>query len=171
MTFSPIHRFLAKTCTLLIALLALSGCGILYMRDIATDALDPSVPMVTICGGTGCNALGSKQVYDAFETEIKKQGLEKKVMLKRTGCHGFCEKGPVVVIMPDKYFYPGVQPEDVPKIVKETVIAGKAIDQLLYTDPVSDKKCTYEYDVPFYAKQQRHVFRDNGRIDPVDIED
>ncbi|MHC4132750.1 MAG: NADH-quinone oxidoreductase subunit NuoF [Planctomycetota bacterium] len=135
------------------------------------DTLDPNLPMVTICGGTGCNALGSKQVYDAFESEIIKQGLENKVMLKRTGCHGFCEKGPVVVIMPDKYFYPGVQPEDVPRIVKETVIAGKSIDELLYTDPLSNRKCVYEYDVPFYAKQQRYVFRYNGRIDPVNIED
>jgi len=72
-----------------------------------------------ICGGTGCTALGSVEVYAAFEKEIQKQGLEGQVMLKRTGCHGFCEKGPVVVILPKQFFYPGVVPEDVPEIVKK----------------------------------------------------
>ncbi len=135
------------------------------------EVADADISQVIVCGGTGCTALGSKLVYDSFESEIKKQGLNNKVMLKRTGCHGFCEKGPVVVILPDQFFYPGVQPEHVADILKETVIGRKAIDKLLYIDPISSKKITYEYDIPFYAKQRRNVFHNNGRIDPVDIED
>ncbi len=134
-------------------------------------SVDPSMLQVIVCGGTGCVALGSESVYGAFESEIAKQGLESKVQLKLTGCHGFCEKGPVVVILPDQFFYPGVKADNVADILKETVVGGKAIEELLYVDPISSKKITYEYDVPFYAKQQRNVFHNNGRIDPVDIED
>ncbi|MCK5564202.1 MAG: NADH-quinone oxidoreductase subunit NuoF [Planctomycetes bacterium] len=135
------------------------------------SAVDAGRSQIIVCGGTGCVALGSESVYDAFESEIKKQGLEKEVLLKGTGCHGFCEKGPVVVILPDQFFYPGVKPENVAEIFKETVIGRKAIEELLYVDPISSKKITYEYDIPFYAKQQRNIFHNNGRIDPVDVED
>ncbi|UCD50406.1 MAG: (2Fe-2S) ferredoxin domain-containing protein, partial [Phycisphaerales bacterium] len=74
---------------------------------------DPEVPVVMLCGGTGCTALGSAQVYHAFEQEIARMGLGTKIQLKRTGCHGFCEKGPVVVVLPERFFYPGVEPGDV----------------------------------------------------------
>ena len=135
------------------------------------SAVDSRESVVTICGGTGCTALGSAQVYEAFEQQIDKQDLAGRVGLKRTGCHGFCEKGPVVVILPDKFFYPSVQVEDVEEILTETVVGRKPIDRLLYVDPSTGKKVVYEQDVPFYAGQQRNVFRYNGKIDPVDIGD
>ena len=135
------------------------------------SAVDACMSQVIVCGGTGCTALGSQSVYDAFESEIKKQGLEGKVLLKHTGCHGFCEKGPVVVILPDQFFYPGLKPENVAEIIKETVVGRRAIEEFLYVDPISSKKIIHEYDVPLYAKQQRNIFHNNGRIDPVDIED
>ncbi len=133
--------------------------------------IDTKTPMIMICGGTGCTALGSEGVYAAFKDEIQKQGLNGKVLLKRTGCHGFCEKGPLVVILPKHFFYPSVQADDVPEIVKKTVLRNEVIDRLIYIDPASGKKITYEYDIPFYAGQQRHVFRYNGKIDPIDIDD
>ncbi|MBW2664209.1 MAG: NAD(P)H-dependent oxidoreductase subunit E [Deltaproteobacteria bacterium] len=132
---------------------------------------DLSKPTIMICGGTGCTALGSQEVYKSFEKEIVDMGLSSSVNLKKTGCHGFCEKGPVVLILPERFFYPGVQPEDVKEILQQTVVEGKVIDRLLYVDPVSGQKITYEHDVPFYALQQRNVFRNNGKVDPVDIED
>ena len=135
------------------------------------EAVDPDESIITVCGGTGCTALGSAQVCDAFEKQIREKKLGGKVRLKRTGCHGFCEKGPVVVILPEKIFYAGIEAEDVPEILTETVLGGKLIDRLLYVDPISGKKIAYEHEVPFYARQQRNVFRYNGKIDPVSIED
>jgi NADH-quinone oxidoreductase subunit F len=140
-------------------------------RKQLSAGVDLAMPVVMLCGGTGCTALGSAAVYHAFEQEIARMGLSKKVQLKRTGCHGFCEKGPVVVVLPDRFFYPGVEPEDVGEILQRTVLEGKAVDRLLYIDPASGNKITYEQDVPFYAGQQRNVFRNNGKIDPVEIED
>ena len=135
------------------------------------DQADPNKPMIVVCGGTGCIALGSLDVHKAFQEEIERLGLSDKVILKSSGCHGFCEKGPAVVIHPDRFFYPGVKPEDVTEILQKTVMAGEAIEHLAYVDPVSGSKITYEYDVPFYAGQQRNVFQYNGKIDPVDIAD
>ena len=140
-------------------------------RDRLKTALDPDMPVILLCGGTGCSAFGTQEVYQAFHEGIDRLGLAGKVQLKKTGCHGFCEKGPVVVILPDRFFYPGVKSEDVGEILQETVINGNSIDRLLYIDPASGSKITYEHDVPFYAGQRREVFKNNGRIDPVDIDD
>ncbi|HLB74689.1 MAG TPA: NADH-ubiquinone oxidoreductase-F iron-sulfur binding region domain-containing protein [Sedimentisphaerales bacterium] len=140
-------------------------------RQLLESGVDSAESVVTICAGTGCTALGSAQVYEAFEQQIQKQKLTGRVRLKRTGCHGFCEKGPVVVILPRQFFYPGVQAEDVEEILTKTVLGGDTIDRLLYVDPATGKKVAYEHEVPFYAGQQRNVFRYNGKIDPVSIED
>jgi NADH-quinone oxidoreductase subunit F len=82
--------------------------------------IDPNRKMITICGGTGCTAFGSPVVREAFEQELDRRHLGKMITVKVTGCHGFCEKGPVVVILPSKVFYPSVQVEDVPRIVEKT---------------------------------------------------
>ena len=130
------------------------------------EALDPNRKMVTICGGTGCTAFGSPGVQEAFCAELKKRGLAEKIPVKVTGCHGFCEKGPVVVIVPSKVFYPSVHVEDVPEIVERTVLKGEIIDRLLYVDPATHRKIAYDHEVPFYAKQRRLVFRLNGILEP-----
>ncbi|MHC4193613.1 MAG: NADH-ubiquinone oxidoreductase-F iron-sulfur binding region domain-containing protein, partial [Planctomycetota bacterium] len=134
-------------------------------------AFNSDESVITICGGTGCTALGSAQVYAAFKEQIEKRQLKKQVRLKRTGCHGFCEKGPVIVLLPEQIFYPGVEAEDVEEILEKTVLGGELVERLLYVDPTSGKKFAYEYEVPFYAGQQRNVFRYNGKIDPISIED
>ena len=126
---------------------------------------------ITLCGGTGCIALGLEQVYAAFEREIQQRGLGERIKLKRTGCHGFCEQGPVLVILPEKFFYPGVQVEDVPAIIEQTALQGKVIEDLCYVDPVSGHKIAYEHEVPFYRGQRRLVFQHNGELDPIDLDD
>ena len=131
----------------------------------------PNKPCITVCGGTGCHTLGSEKVAAAFKQEIKQQGLKTKVDIRTTGCHGFCERGPLVVIKPENIFYQWVRVEDVAEIIAETVLKGNIIDRLLYTDPNTGKKVTLEQEVPFYKKQRRLVFGNNGLIDPNNIDD
>jgi NADH-quinone oxidoreductase subunit F len=126
---------------------------------------------VTICCGTGCLAYGGAKVAQAFRDEIINRGLASEVEIKTTGCHGFCERGPLVVIRPENILYQKVKPADVPQVIDETVNGGKVIDRLLYTIPGTKQKVTYEHDVPFYKKQMRLVFGANGYIDPTVIED
>ncbi|MFC2022728.1 NADH-ubiquinone oxidoreductase-F iron-sulfur binding region domain-containing protein [Chloroflexota bacterium] len=141
------------------------------LRKLITGRRDSEKPCITVCGGTGCHSLGSASVAAAFEQEIKQQGLEAKVEVKNTGCHGFCQRGPLVVIKPKDFFYQQVKAEDIPQIISETVISGNVIDRLLYVDPGTDQKITEEGEVPFYKKQKRLVFGNNGFIDPASIED
>ncbi|MCK4782375.1 MAG: SLBB domain-containing protein, partial [Desulfobacteraceae bacterium] len=126
---------------------------------------------ISICGGTGCHAYRCEDVASALKAEIKQQGLSDEVELKMTGCHGFCERGPLLVLYPPKIFYQRVTPDDAPEIISETVLKGNIIDRLLYADPVSGKKVHFESDVPFYKGQHRLVFGNNGLIDPANIED
>ncbi len=140
-------------------------------HDQLKGALNPDQKIVTICGGTGCAAFGALPLQAAFEAEIEKQGVGDQVSVKMTGCHGFCEKGPVVVILPSKAFYPNVKVEDVPRILEQTALGGEVIDELLYIDPATKEKIAYSNDIPFYKKQTRLVFHLNGILDPVSIED
>jgi len=141
-----------------------------WQRGLA-DALDPKQQVVTICGGTGCSAFGSADVEKAFREELARCGVADRIPVKRTGCHGFCEKGPVVVILPDGVFYPNVEVAHVAEIVEKTVLGGEVITELLYVDPATGERMAYDHELPFYAGQTRHVFRLNGILDPVDLED
>jgi len=132
---------------------------------------DPSKPCVRVCVGTGCRARGSLDVLEAFKEEIGNQSLEFSVDVKQTGCHGFCERGPVVVIGPKEIFYQRVKPADVPEIVSNTLINGAAVDRLLYVDPATRQKVLKEYEVPFYRRQTRRILANNGKIDPTNILD
>ncbi len=125
---------------------------------------------VTICSGTGCRAYGSEAVYEAFAQEIQKQGLQSKVDMRRTGCHGFCERGTVVVIFPEEVCYLRVKTEDVPEIVTETLANGKLIERLLYEDD-NGQKIVHEGEIPFYKLQKRTVFGNNKFVDPQNIDD
>ena len=141
------------------------------LRQRILAGRDPDKPCITICSGTGCRASGGEDVGDAFAGEIKRQGLEAKVDIRKTGCHGFCERGPVVVIHPEEIFYQQVETEDIPEIVSETIVNNKIIDRLLYTDPVTGEKIVQEGEVPFYKHQTRLVFGNNGKLDPTSIDD
>ena len=129
------------------------------------------IPCISICGGTACRAAGSEAVRDAFIDEIERRELQINVELKETGCHGFCERGPIVVIRPKRIFYPRVKPGDVPEIISETVLQGNIIERLLYVDPVTNEKIVYEPEIPFYKRQTRIIFSVNGEVDPTDIKD
>ena len=118
----------------------------------------PDAPCITVCAGTGCLAYGTQKIIDVFRQEIAGQGLHDRVQLRTSGCHGFCERGPMVVIHPQKIFYQRIKTDDVPEIIAKTVLEGSVIERLLYTDPVTRQKITYEHEVPFYKKQTRYVF-------------
>jgi NADH-quinone oxidoreductase subunit F len=125
---------------------------------------------ITVCGGTGCHALASDGVGEALKAELKKQSLEAQIDLKITGCPGFCEQGPLVVILPERVLYVKVAPRDAPDIIK-SIAAGKTVERLLYKHPQTGERIVHEYDVPFYHEQQRVLLKNNGIIDPNSIED
>jgi len=141
------------------------------IRESIIKNRDPDRPCVTICTGTGCHAYGCERVATALKQGVKQHGLEARIDVRTTGCHGFCERGPLVVIKPQNIFYQRVGVQDVPEIISETVVKGNIIDRLLYTDPNTSKKIIYEPEVPFYKKQKRLVFGNNGYIDPTIIDD
>jgi len=141
------------------------------LRQSILRKRDPSRTCISVCAGTGCRASGAEAVVDAFTGEIERREIQLSVELKETGCHGFCERGPIVVIRPKRVFYQQVKPEDVPEIISETVLKGNIIERLLYVDPVTREKIVYEPEVPFYKRQTRTIFGANGEIDPRDIED
>ena len=141
------------------------------LREEINNSRDPEKHCITICGGTGCLAYGAKGLVEQFKTEIEKENLGKKIDIRSTGCHGFCEQGPVVVIYPEKVFYRRVGLDDATEIIHRTVLNGEILDHLLYTDPSSGEKIIHEDDVPFYKKQMRLVFGMNGQIDPTSLED
>ncbi len=132
---------------------------------------EPEKGHIAICAGTGCLAYGTQKIVDRFRSEIETRGLSDKVGFRTTGCHGFCEKGPLVVVYPKKTLYTRVQLDDVEEIIEKTVMQGEVIDRLLYKDPVSKKRIQSEDEVPFYKKQMRLVFGMNGLIDPTSLED
>jgi len=140
-------------------------------RESILAGRDLSKPCITVCGGTGCRALASEGVSTAFGEELRRAGLEAKVDLRMTGCHGFCERGPIVVIFPERIFYPGVTSNDIPEIICKTIVGGEVIERLLYEDPLTGEKIVHEPAVPFYREQQRILMKDNGLIDPKKIED
>ena len=126
---------------------------------------------IKVCRGTGCSAAASDEVADSFQQELQEQDPNSKVELKITGCHGMCEQGPIVVIYPEKIFYPKVKPKGVKEIVEKTVLNGEIIDSLLFENPTTGEKIKYETDVPFYREQKRIVLKNCGLIDPTRIED
>jgi NADH:ubiquinone oxidoreductase subunit F (NADH-binding)/(2Fe-2S) ferredoxin/NAD-dependent dihydropyrimidine dehydrogenase PreA subunit len=128
-------------------------------------------PCVLICAGSGCLASGAAEVLAAFRAEIEAQGLAVDIGTKGTGCHGFCERGPVVVLYPEEICYLQVKPEDVPEIVSRTLKEKEIVERLIYADQTTGEKAAHESEIPFYKNQQRHIIGSNVRIDPKSIED
>ncbi len=132
---------------------------------------DPSLVEIGVCGDTGCRAWGAEELISRFEQDIREKGLESKVRVKRVGCPGFCERGPLVTISPHGIFYQQVAPGDVPEVISETILKYNILGRLLYSDAENGKRYVYESEVPFYAQQKRIVLSLNGVIDPTSIED
>ncbi len=124
---------------------------------------------VLICGGTGCLSSKSAKIGDNIEAVLKEKGMEDDVQVIKTGCFGFCEKGPIVKIMPDNTFYVEVKPEDAGKIVEEHLIKGEKIETLLFKDPITKEKIAEGENMEFYKKQMRVALRNCGLIDPENI--
>ncbi|MFC1666618.1 NADH-ubiquinone oxidoreductase-F iron-sulfur binding region domain-containing protein [Candidatus Omnitrophota bacterium] len=140
-------------------------------KKSALSKKDSDKPCIAICKGTGCSVSGAAGLEEAFKKEIAVKKISQKVTVRTTGCHGFCERGPVVVIHPSKIFYQRVQAKDAPDIIQTTIIENKTVDRLLYKDPATGEKITHEHEIPFYKKQLRLIFGNNGKIDPTQIED
>lgn len=124
-----------------------------------------------VCGGTGCVASQSKQIAENLKGELKNKGLEDQVQVISTGCFGFCEKGPIVKVMPDNTFYTEVKPSDAIRIVEEHVIKGRKVTDLLYVDPSNREHISDSKHMGFYKKQIRIALRNCGFIDPENIEE
>jgi NADH-quinone oxidoreductase subunit F len=126
---------------------------------------------VMACDGPGCQASQSQAIIAAIRNELSQQGLDGKVRLRATGCHGFCEQGPIVVIEPGNIFYCHVAADDAFEIVYQTVAKGEVIERLLYTDPASGEKARTESEIPFYSRQDQQLLSLNRLVDPCSIED
>lgn len=124
---------------------------------------------IAICGGTGCLSSNSKQIKEEFEKLIKEFKLEDKVTINLVGCFGFCSQGPFVKIYPEDTLYHAIKVSDVKRIVEEDLINGKVIEDLLYVDPNTNKKCIKQEDIPFYQKQLRIALHGCGVINPEDL--
>ena len=134
-------------------------------------AYDPNKITIALCTGTACRASRTIPFKQMLEAELEKHNLKDKVKILATGCHGFCEQGPVMVIRPKGIFYCHVKPEDAAEIVERTIIKGEPIERLLYVYPPTGERITFERDVPFYSNQTRIIFGENVNIDPTSIED
>jgi NADP-reducing hydrogenase subunit HndC len=126
---------------------------------------------VLICGGTGCLSSKAGTIAENIESLLVEKGMNEEVQVIKTGCFGFCEKGPIVKIVPDNTFYVEVKPEDAARIVEEDLIKGEKIETLLFRDPVTKKRIEDSDHMDFYKKQQRIALRNCGLIDPENIDE
>jgi NADH-quinone oxidoreductase subunit F/NADP-reducing hydrogenase subunit HndC len=127
---------------------------------------------ILVCGGTGCTSSGSKKVLKALEESLKKYGLDKEILVVRTGCFGLCSLGPIMIVYPEGYFYAQTNPEGVKRIVKEHLRDGVVCRDLLYQETVIDDNTIISLnETNFYKKQLRIALRNCGVIDPENIEE
>ena len=138
------------------------------LRNSLQQTYDPDKLRVRICM-TGCRAYGAEEIRDAFVKEISERGLQDKVEIVETGCHGICARAPVIGIDPQGILYQQLTPEDVPDIVSETLINGKIVERLVFDVPETGERIPIADDIPFYKKQMKVVLRNCGTIDPREI--
>lgn len=143
--------------------------GILNRRGQIAN-LSPQT-CIAICSAPNCHAIGKRSLAKAFEEEISKRCLQSQVQLKKTGCLGFCEKGPIVIIDPGQICYVEVQPEDAADIVSQTVMEKKLVDRLLFSDPDTGRKSVHQHEIPFYRGQTQFLLGNNVKLDPRSIDD
>jgi len=126
---------------------------------------------ILVCAGTGCASSGALPIIDILNEELKRQGLEKTVSVVGTGCQGFCEKGPTLVIEPQQILYTRVTAEDVAEIIEQELVKGERVERLLLVDQATQKPVSLMSDIKFFAKQHRIVLQNCGVIDPKKIEE
>lgn len=126
---------------------------------------------ILICGGPGCKASNADNISRAFHEEISRLSLEEDIKVIMTGCFGFCAKGPVIEIMPDRVFYIKVTEEDVKEIIESHILEGRVVDRLLYENEETKERIKIKEEIPFYKKQVKIALKNCGVIDPENIED
>lgn len=126
---------------------------------------------ILICEGTGCLSGGSEQIYSHMRDEAGKSGIDNDIHIKRTGCHGFCQQGPLIIIEPEDLFYTKVTAENVPEIIQSLMPGGNPVEHLFYRDPSNGRQISHFHEIPFYNKQERTILKRCGNIDPEDIGD
>lgn len=124
-----------------------------------------------VCGGTGCRASASAQIVENLNASLKAHGLEEDAQVVTTGCFGFCEKGPIVKVIPDNTFYTQVKPEDAEEIIAEHVLKGRKVTRLLYENPKTQEHVADSKHMGFYQKQIRIALRNCGFINPENIDE
>ena len=143
-----------------------------YRREIEAG-VKADLPTVLVCFGTGCQANGARPVAEAFSDIIEEQGLKLNVNIavKTTGCHGYCENGPLVALQPQGILYLKVKPEDVAEIVERTIKRGEVVERLIYKDKTTSEMIAGYSEIPFYRHQHRIALKRIGAIDPASIDD
>jgi NADH:ubiquinone oxidoreductase subunit F (NADH-binding)/(2Fe-2S) ferredoxin/Pyruvate/2-oxoacid:ferredoxin oxidoreductase delta subunit len=126
---------------------------------------------VLVCSSTGCLASGSASVHEAMSAELQRRGLEDEVRIVTGGCRGFCAMGPVMDVYPGGIFYVQARPADISEIIEETLVKGRIVERLCYKDRTTKEIIPIFEDIPFYARQERLVLRNCGRINPNRIEE
>lgn len=126
---------------------------------------------IAVCGGPGCHAKQCLEIRDAFVDKVIANGLADKVDIKTTGCHGFCEQGPIALIFPQGIFYQKLTIDDVSEIIEETIINYRIVERLLYTDKQTGQSIENHELVPFYKKQMPLILGNNCRVDPHRLDD
>jgi NADH:ubiquinone oxidoreductase subunit F (NADH-binding)/NAD-dependent dihydropyrimidine dehydrogenase PreA subunit/(2Fe-2S) ferredoxin len=126
---------------------------------------------LAVCAGTGCRAYGAEALAESLEAEIEKRGLGNTIGVRQTGCHGFCERGPLVVVQPSDACYVGTQTKNIPAILDKITTGEGSVDKLLYLDEDSGKRLPGLDDIPFYKYQKRILLENNVRIDASNILD
>jgi NADH-quinone oxidoreductase subunit F len=147
-----------------------SRADLVRHRKEVQSRTDPRQKQISVCTGTGCSSAGAQEVVCRLQEELGKQGGKCQSTVKVTGCHGFCERGPLVVIRPSGVLYNQVKADQTPRILAAAE-ADEVVSGLLYVDPVTQQPVTKEHDVPFYRHQQRMALGKNGLVDPREIDD
>jgi len=126
---------------------------------------------VLVCTGTGCVSSGAKTLKEKMVEELAAKDMSDEIKIVETGCHGFCEKGPIMVVYPEGVFYCQVQPDDIEEIVEEHLLKGRTVERLLFKEPMTEEQIPTYQDIDFYKKQQRIALVNCGKIDPEDIDE
>lgn len=126
---------------------------------------------ILVCGGTGCRASESNEIAKQLKAKLAEKELSDQIQVVETGCFGFCEKGPVIKILPDNTFYTEVKAEDAESLVEEHIVKGRKVKHLLYEDPNTKEKITEDKDMGFYKKQMRIALRNCGFINPENVDE
>jgi len=148
-----------------------TAADLIKLRDEVVAKRNAKETWLAVCAGTGCRAYGAETLAQSLEEEVEKRGLGDKIGVRRTGCHGFCERGPLVVIQPSDVCYLGAQTKNIPAIVDKLAEGDGAIDRLLYLDEDSGKRLTHLDEIPFYKYQKRILLENNVKIDAAEILD